>query len=68
MDPVGSFQELEEFTVCMFLISCKHGKNIHRVLLSRGLKRFTRQNYGKRNDTDAVSVLLVQRRVVAESS
>lgn len=23
--PVGSFQELEEFTVCMFLISCKHG-------------------------------------------
>lgn len=50
MDPVGSFQELEEFAVCMFLISCKHGTNIRRILLSRGLKW---QNDWKRNETDA---------------
>lgn len=34
--PVGKFQELEEFTVCMVLITCKHGRILTTFFSHKG--------------------------------
>lgn len=64
MEPVGSFQELEEFAVCMFLINCKHGKIFTTFFSRKGSNPLQDSTDRKLNEMDVrrlfcISVLLI---------
>lgn len=49
---VGSFQELEEFTVCMVLIKCKHGRIFTTFFSHKGTNPSQDGVYRSANETE----------------